>query len=129
MKPSTRRLASVWRDSAGSNAVEFALVAPAFILLIVGSFYTAGLAFAASSLQFATEAAARCASVQTTVCTDSSSIQAYGRTRFAASGAGTPNFAYSASGCGHVVTGTITYLFDSGLWKANVPLNSTACFP
>lgn len=125
----TRHRARNWRNRDGSAVVEFAMILPPFILLIVGGFYTAGLAFAASSIQYATLAAARCASVQTTVCTDATSTVAYAGTKFFAKGLGAPVFTYSASGCGHVVSGAFTYVLNTGFSRINVPLTSTACFP
>jgi Flp pilus assembly protein TadG len=124
-----RRLALKCGDRAGSTAVESALVFIPFIMLVVGGFYAAGLAFAAASMQFAAEAAARCAAVQTTVCTGSSTTVTYANSHYLASSLGTPTFTYSASGCGNVVSGTLTYVLDIGLSKINVPLTSTACFP
>jgi Flp pilus assembly protein TadG len=124
-----RRLADLWAGNAGTAAVEMALVLPAFVMIVVGGFYGAGLTFAASSMHYAVEAAARCASVQTTVCHDSGSIAAYAASHYDAGGAGLPAFTYSTSGCGHVVTGTLTYGFNTGLGQFNVPLTATSCFP
>jgi Flp pilus assembly protein TadG len=124
----SRRLPIKWSDHAGSSAVEFAIVLIPFVMLVVGGFYAAGLAFAASSMQFAAEAAARCAAIQTTVCTAATTV-AYANSHDLASSLGAPTFSYSTTGCGHVVSGTLTYVLDLGLSKINVPLTSTACFP
>ena len=113
----------------GATAVEFAMVLPAFILLIVGGFYAAEMMHAAASMQYAVQAAARCAAVNTTVCTDSSSTVNYATSHATALGAGAVNFTSSTSTCGHVVTGTLTYALDTGLGKIDVPLSATACFP
>jgi hypothetical protein len=40
-----------------------------------------------------------------------------------------PTFTYSATGCGHTVTGNLTFAFDLGLAKSDVPLSASACFP
>ena len=124
-----RRLRTAWADLAGALTVEFALILPAFVMVLVGGFYGCDLMFVASSMQYASQAAARCASVQATVCTDSTSIVAYANSHFAASGVSAPTFSYSASGCGHVVSASYTYVLDTGMVRFNVPLSSTACFP
>ena len=52
----------------GSAATEFALVLPLFALLTIGVFNMTFLMFAANSLHFATERAARCVSLTPTSC-------------------------------------------------------------
>jgi Flp pilus assembly protein TadG len=124
-----RRLAIAWGDAAGASAVEFAMVLVPFVMLIVGGFYGAGVVFAASSMQYAAEAAARCAAVQTTVCTDSTTTVAYANSHDLATSMGQPTFTYSTTGCGHVVHGTLTAELDTGISRIDVPLTATACFP
>jgi Flp pilus assembly protein TadG len=48
-----------WRDRGGVSAVEFALVAPIFISIVLGIIQVAIVWFAKTELQSATEAAAR----------------------------------------------------------------------
>ena len=112
----------------GAGALEFALVVPAFFVMVVGGIYCAAMVFTVASMHYAVEAGARCASVQTAVCADAPSTVAYTQAHFF-SPSGTPTFTYSATGCGHTVTGTVTYVFDMGLTKSNVPLSASACFP
>ena len=59
-----------WRARDGAAAVEFAITASAFIVMVMGGFYAAIMFFVATSMQFAVEAGARCASINTTVCAD-----------------------------------------------------------
>ena len=102
---------------------------PAFFMLIIGGFYMAGLLYVTSSMQYAVEAGARCASVSTTICTSAATTVTYAQSHFLAAGATTPTFASSTASCGHNVTGTVTYVLDIGLSKINVPLSAAACFP
>jgi Flp pilus assembly protein TadG len=109
------RLPKVCRDELGGAAVEYALVLPAFITLIVGALCLGQVAFAVNSLHYAVQDASRCAAVKTTVCTDSNATVTYARSKYA--------------GCGHTVTGTGSYpliLFASTI---NVPLSASACYP
>jgi Flp pilus assembly protein TadG len=114
-------------NNEGASAVEFALVLPAFLMLVVGGFYLAILGFTMSSMRYATQAAARCASVQTTVCTNNTTTAAYAASKFQGSGSAT--FTSSTATCGHLVSGTMIYGLATGITTINVPLTARACFP
>jgi len=115
-------------DEGGATAIEFSIVGPVFLLMMIGAAYACMLLFAQSSLQYAVEAGARCASVQTTVCTDSS-------TTTAAALAGyngpiiNPGFTYATAACGHQVSSTVNFGFNAGYFNATIPLSATACYP
>ena len=122
------KLASLRRREDGAAALQFAMVVPAFILLTVGSMFTANAVFTVSSMHYASEAAARCASIQTTVCTSSTVIQNYATSHYAGPNV-SPSFVYSTAGCGHTVTGTVTYSMDLGARTISVPVSTSACYP
>lgn len=112
----------------GTTAVEFAIIAPVFILLTIG---TIGLCFAlflVGSLHFAVEDGARCASVKTTICTDATTTIAYTRSRYMGPNV-SPTFTYAAAACGNTVSGSISYSMDVGLKTFVIPISATACFP
>jgi Flp pilus assembly protein TadG len=115
-------------DDRATAAVEFAIVAPAFIGLAVGTFYVCLSLFLTGSLHYAVEQAARCASVNTTVCPNSSAIVTYAQNNYFGPG-GTPNFTYAAAACGKSVTATMNYVLDVGLQRFTLPVSATACFP
>lgn len=116
-------------DEKGASAAEFALVLIPFAGLVFGIIGISLMIYANETLQYATEDAARCASVKTTVCTDAASTQAYALSRYTGP-ALSPTFAYDASAsCGHSVTGTATMDLDIGLVNISVPLQAHACFP
>jgi Flp pilus assembly protein TadG len=123
------RLASSREGPGGAAAVEFALVMPAFIALIVGAIFTAQTMYAASSLRYATEAAARCASVNTTTCSSDSATQTYAASKYLGPVSPAPTFVSSSVACGHKVTGSLTYVLNTGVTTINVPLSAAACFP
>jgi Flp pilus assembly protein TadG len=116
-------------DTSGSTAIEFAILGPVFIGLIVGMLYMCMLAFTAGSLQFAVADAARCYSVKTAICTDTASTQTYALNHFNASSILTPTFVASTPACGHSVTASANFAFDFGLSRATVPISAAACFP
>jgi Flp pilus assembly protein TadG len=115
-------------DARGAAAVEFALVAPAFVGLAVGTFYVCLCLFLTGSLHYAVEQAARCASVNTTVCSSSSAIVSYAQSNYFGPG-GSPNFTYASAACGNSVTASMNYVLDVGLKRFTVPVSATACFP
>ena len=121
-------LAAMRKDDRGTAAVEFAFVAPAFILLMVGTLYLSICLFLIGSLHYAVEEGARCASVKTTVCPDAATTVAYAQSRYFGPG-GTPTFTYAAASCGNSVTASMNYVLDVGLKQFTVPVSATACFP
>jgi Flp pilus assembly protein TadG len=120
--------AGAWHDDRGVAAVEFAMVAPAFILLAVGTFYLCMCLFLTGSLHYAVEQAARCKSIKTTVCTDSSSTVTYAQNNYFGPG-GTPNFTFTAAACGNQVSATMNYVWSTGFHQFTLPVSATACFP
>lgn len=124
---SARRLI---RNRSGASAVEFALVAPAFLALTIGSIYMAMLVFAYANLQSTVEEAARCASVRTTICFDQTSVSTFATGRYQGPGV-SPVFTYVVAPCGHQVTASGSLTLISGLPGAGgvKPFTVTACHP
>jgi Flp pilus assembly protein TadG len=112
---------------SGSAAVEAALVLPPFIMLSLGIISACVAVFAASSLHFAVEGAARCYSINSTQCGSASATQSYAQTLY--TGPSNPAFSASTPSCGHQVTGTLNYSLVTGVVNWTIPLSATACFP
>ena len=123
-RPSWRGLL---RQEHGNTAAEFALVLPAFAALTIGTFYMCAMMFTTTSLHFAAESAARCRTVNTTVCTDATTTQTYAATRYR--GAGSPTFTATTPACGNQVVASLTYDLMYGLGTVSVPMSATACYP
>jgi Flp pilus assembly protein TadG len=123
----------LWRlGRRGSALVEFALVLPAFLLIVMGLVYFSLLVWVHGSLQYAVEDAARCARVRTDICLDAASTANYARARYF--GMGRPNFTYTKETCGHQVTATVAapaadYMPLRLLGVSSSTLRATACFP
>ncbi len=113
----------------GTTAVEFAFVAPVFVMLLLGIIYGCQLIYTLGGLHYATEAAARCSSVMSTTCATSAATQAYALTKYYGTSGTTPTFAVSTVACGQQVTGTLTYVLDIAVTRWSIPLRATACFP
>jgi Flp pilus assembly pilin Flp len=124
-----RSAAKIRIDESGTTAIEFALVSPIFIFVVVGIAFLCMAMAVAGSMHYAVEEGARCASVRKMVCTDEDTTIAYTKAHYFGPG-GVPTFAYDpAAACGHSVTASISYVVDMGLKKVSVPISAAACFP
>jgi Flp pilus assembly pilin Flp len=122
-------LRSLWIDKTGASAAEFALVLPAIVVLGVGAFHLCFMIYAAVSLHFAVEDAARCAAVKTDICSDGQAIQAYAESRYAGPRISPVFIPALDADCGESVSASGTYRLDVGLARLDVPLSARACFP
>lgn len=117
-----------FRDAGGSAAVEFAIVGPVFLTLTVGMIYTCLLLFSMGSMQYAVEEGARCASVQTLVCTDATSTQSHAQAAYYGPFTA-PTFTSTNAACGHKVSASSTFSLNIVVTSISVPLTATSCFP
>jgi len=118
----------LWADRGGASAVEFAIVLPVFMLLVLGAMSVALLTFSVSSLNYAVEDAARCAAVNKTLCSTAGNTVKYARNRYAGPPI-TAVFTYSTAGCGNTVTATGTFSMDIIPAISQIPLKASACHP
>lgn len=117
------------RDRRGGTAVEFALTAPAFFMMSIGAIQVGLLCWAQLALQQGSEAAARCASVNKTVCASSSQIQNYASAQSYGLSPGASAFTVSTAACGNRVQASYTPPFLNGFVIPSVTLTASACFP
>jgi len=124
-----RKLLNFLNDDHGASTAEFGLVLIVFLSLIFAIIGLSLNIWANETLQFATEAAARCASVTPSVCSNQSTIQTYGANHYLGP-AISPTFTYASGGaCGHQVTASATIPLDAVVVSLSVPLSASACFP
>jgi Flp pilus assembly protein TadG len=121
-------LKALGRDRQGTTAVEFAIVAPVFIALLIGTLALCVALFLVGSLHFAVEDGARCASVKTTICSDAAHTVAYTQSRYFGPNL-SPTFTYAAATCGNSVSASISYAMNVGFTTYTIPISATACFP
>ena len=137
------RFARYLAGSNGNAAAEFALVVPAFVLLIFAMVNLSLMGYAALTLHWDVEAAARCAAVSqryssTPTNDPSASCQTIALIKSYAQGIyrGPMGLALaninpqldSTNKC-MKVTATGSYKINAGIASASVPLTATACFP
>jgi Flp pilus assembly pilin Flp len=113
-------LKRVTEDEKGATAIEFALVAPALLSLIVAVINVSLLGLTSASLHYAVEEGARCAAVRL-VCPEP-------RSRYFAPGP-PPVFTLSGAACGSLVSATVTFNLNAVLIRKSIPLSATACYP
>lgn len=126
MGPAIRRQ----RQERGSVAVEYGIVLPAFLVLVLGMFDTAHLIWSQTTLDRAVEAAARCAAVDTVRCANVAAVQgvavqeAYGLTVEASA------FTVTAQACGVRVTADYPFqLVVPWIARTDMTLTAEACYP
>jgi Flp pilus assembly protein TadG len=122
-------LKSLRSDQQGTTAVEFGIIAPVLIALLVGTMALCVVLFLIGSLHFAVEDGARCASVKTTICSDAATTVAYTQSRYLGPAGVSPTFTYAAAACGNSVSASINYSMNVGLRTFVIPISATACFP
>jgi len=108
--------------------VEFAIIAPVFIALTVGTLALCVALFLVGSLHFAVQESARCASVKTNICSDSATTIAYAQSHYYGPNV-SPTFTYTAAACGSSVSASISYPMNVGFKTYTIPVSATACFP
>jgi len=113
----------------GATALEFAVIFPVFVALLIGVFYLCMLLAVAGNLHAVVADAARCASVKPQICASSASTVAYAQSHFYLTSMASPTFTYSTPQCGHAVTASVSFVFNLGLSSLTVPLSATSCFP
>ena len=126
------RLKAFRLDQHGTTAVEFAIVAPAFIALLVGTLALCVGLFLIGSLHYAVEEGARCASIkaacQVNGIPDAAATQTYAQNHYFGPSV-SPTFTYAAAACGNSVSASINYSMNVGFRTFVVPISATACFP
>jgi Flp pilus assembly protein TadG len=115
-------------NDQGTTAVEFAMVAPVLIALLVGTIALCVGLFLIGSLHYAVEEGARCASVKTTICSDAATTVAYAQNHYFGPNV-SPTFTYAAAACGNSVSASINYSMNVGFKTFMIPISATACFP
>jgi Flp pilus assembly protein TadG len=122
-----RRLARLRKACAGTTAIEFAILLPAFLLLLLGVVEFGRMIWTQVSLQQAVEAAARCLSVAQCTSSNAPSYaveQAYGLSVPAS------DFTVSSPSCGVEVSASYPFGFVvPSLFPWQVTLTAQSCYP
>lgn len=129
MIASRRSAAEIVRDRSGAGAAEFALVLPLVLMVIVGGIHLCLVSYTLAGLHYATEAAARCASLDSTNCGTSAGVDTYAKSRFINASGQPVSFALGTDNCGYAVMGSVTYKLNIGIKTLDLPLQAKSCAP
>jgi Flp pilus assembly protein TadG len=117
-------------DRAGSVAVEMAVVLPLVLLVIVGLMEFGRVLWTQATLDYAVEAAARCAVVNSVACGSTAQTQAYAVDRAAGLTLSPSTFSVATTSCGLRVSASLPVEFIApGLLPYAITLTATACYP
>lgn len=119
-----------FRDAdEGATAVEFALIFPVFVVFVLGIIQFGLVLWTKFALKHATVEAARCATVNGTLCGTTSAIQGYAATQAYGLKFPTSVFTVATSACGNQVTADYKFVFVGSLGVPYVKLHVSSCFP
>jgi len=99
----------------GATAVEFALVAPIFLIMVIGVFELGRAMWIRASMQYAVEETTRFAIVNTSATT--AALATYASTAYSSSGINITGATFSAT---QATTGGITYVTITGSYDFSV---------
>ena len=117
-------------DTRGATALEFGLTAPLFFALLAGLIECGLLFWTQVGLQHGAEMAARCASINTTLCGDAGAVKTYAIQQSLGLKPSTSDFTVTVESCGNHVSANYTYQFLTSYFGApGLTLNALSCFP
>jgi Flp pilus assembly protein TadG len=122
------KIRSFIADIRGTSAIEFALTAPIYLLMLCMLIMGALLLWTQLGLQHGVESAARCASINPTMCGTDAAIQSYAASNAFGLTVGPSVFTPSKPSCGNQVSAS--YVIRLSLFGLSSPtLTAQACFP
>jgi Flp pilus assembly protein TadG len=126
-----KRVVALWGDRSGASALEFGLIAPLFFAFIFGIVEIGLLLWTQAGMQHGAALAARCATVNITLCPTSNPdmIKAYASQQAFGLNLPASTFAYAAPACGNQVTASYQFQFPQILNLPTVTLTAASCFP
>lgn len=121
-------------DRRASVALEYGLIAPLLLVLVLGIIDTGRLIWTYTTLYRATEAAARCGAINDTACATAAQIQSYAVAEAWGLTVSSSAFTVTTPSCGLQVRATYDFTsivpgFDLVAPMGLVTLQATACYP
>ena len=116
----------------GAVAIEYALILPALLLLVIGIIDTGRALWTYTTLYRATEAAARCAAINTTDCGTVGQVQSYAAAQAFGLKIDGSAFSVATAACGIQVNGTYDFTFAIPAFTTSlgtITLTAAACYP
>ena len=118
------------RDERGTTAVEFAITAPLFFMILLGIIEAGLLLWTQAGMQHAAAMAARCATVNATTCGTTSATQNFAVQQAFGLSLAPSVFSVTTPACGNQVSATYTYQFIASYFGTpSLTLSAQSCFP
>ena len=115
-------------DRAGAIAIEFAILGPVLLVLLIGIIEFGRMLWVENALQYAVAQASRCMTVDVSVCGSTRETQ-----DFAASNSGmsfpSAIFLVGPAACGNQVSASYPFTFAAGLFPYAITLVAQSCYP
>ena len=132
-----RRHRSTWRRHRGSVAVEFAIVLPVLLMILLGLIDLGRVIWSYTTLLQAVQVSARCAVVDKIHCGTATAVQSYAASHAWGLNLTSSAFSVTMAACGAQVRGTMAYQFVTPWFYVAAPfgatntltLTATACYP
>lgn len=124
----TMALSRLAPDASGNAAIEMALVAGPLFLFLFGIIATGQAAWLQSALNASVAEAARCASVNPSLCGTPSQVQSYAAGQ-AGAGFASSVFTVTTAVCGNQVSASYPVAITMPFVPVSLTLNAQACYP
>lgn len=128
----TRRLRAalhkIARDRRGNVSIELAFAAPAVFMMVFGIMEAGRAMWLKTALDYSVAEAARCASINPTLCGTASQIQDYATTQ-AAAGFTSSVFSFNQPSCGNQVSASYPMSLTIPYAPVSFTLTAQACYP
>lgn len=116
------------RASDGAAAVEFAIIAPALLLLLLGIIETARGLWMQNALNYSVEQAARCAAIDKNNCGSPAQVQTYAAT-VSGTDFGASTFTVATAACGNLVSASYPIQLHIPYVSSAPTLGAQSCYP
>jgi Flp pilus assembly protein TadG len=117
-------------DHSGAVALEYAIVLPALLLLVLGIIDAGRVIWTVTTLNHAVESAARCGAVDAVTCKSPTNIQAYAVTQAYGVAVNASAFTATTTSCGMNVVASLPFTFVvPWIGRSQITLSASACYP
>jgi len=111
------------KSESGSIAIEFAIICPILLMLIIAGLDLGLALLSANRLNFAAEAGARCQAIGAAPCPNAAATATYAAQIAQLDGA---SFVVTQSACGVHIIGSWSY---ESMVLPTIPISAAACYP
>jgi Flp pilus assembly protein TadG len=125
----SRRLHALARDRGASTAVEFSLVLPIMLALMLGTVEIGQAMWTQTALNMAVQSAARCASISAQNCGTPAQVATYASQHAGGLALPTSAFTFTTPACGVQVAANYAFTPFTQYIPLSFTLRATTCYP